>query len=374
MSEVRRGSAAIQEASKSSGGGDWKPFLSAHYWKGEEGEEKYLLFLNEVEDMPLFDMIQFIPDSERDKVYYETVAKTDPFFGEKSDEFEKKWDATPRKTNIAIAVELEPVVEVVNKRRKPRGFEVKTIEFERRILDDDGEATDDTEEVTAPAVGYVAQSPNNFFNQISNYDANEAPITETALKIVRIGKDKTTSYQIVGYDELPIDLTNLVEYVDGISYLGDELDSLIEEMEGLDTAEEQALAIGKRLLNLREEELIDDDRYQELLEGVTESMDKYGNKKKSKKKDEDERPRSRAASRHRTTRKERVTREEAEEPTDDAGDDPDEPQADPEPAEEVKPARKPRASKGKTSTKQTPQDRMDDLRAKAAEKAKARRG
>ena len=62
MSEVRRGSAAIQEAAKSSGGGGFRPFLPAHYWKGEEGEERYLLFLNAVEDMPLFDMIQYIPD------------------------------------------------------------------------------------------------------------------------------------------------------------------------------------------------------------------------------------------------------------------------------------------------------------------------
>ena len=367
MSEVRRGSAAIQEAAKSSGGGGFRPFLPAHYWKGEEGEEKYLLFLNEVEDLPLFDMIQYIPEEVGDKtIYQETVSKTDPFFGDKYDEFEKKWDATVRKTNVAIAVELEPVVEVVNKRRKPRGFEVKTIEFERRIFDEDDEATDETEEVTAPAVGYVAQSPNNFFNQISNYDANEAPITETALKIVRIGKDKTTSYQIIGYDELPIDLTNLVEYVEGISYLGDDLDGLLEEIEGLETAEEQALAIGRTLLEKREEELIDDDRYQELLEGVTESMDKFGNKKKKGGKKEEEAPRSRAASRR--------SKAKAEEPEDD-GDDPDEPKTDPEPAEEVKPARKAKAkaSKGKASSKQTPQSRMDDLRKKAAERAATRK-
>ena len=348
--------------------GQFRPFLPAHYWKGEEGEERYLLFLNAVEDMPLFDMIQYIPEEVGDRtIYQETVSKTDPFFGEKHDAFVDQKDATVRKTNVAIAVELEPVVEVVNKRRKPRGFEVKTIEFERRILDEDGEATDDTEEVTAPAVGYVAQSPNNFFNQISNYDANEAPITETALKIVRIGKDKTTSYQIIGYDELPIDLTNLVEYVEGISYLGDDLDGLLEEIEGLDTAEEQALAIGSTLLEKREEELIDGDRYDELLESTPDhSMDKYGNKKKGKK--EEEAPRSRAASR-------RTAKAAAKADPEDDGDDPDEPATDPEPAEEVKPARKAKAkaSKAKASTKQTPQSRMDDLRAKAQERAKARK-
>jgi hypothetical protein len=364
MSEIRRGSAAIQEAAKSSGkGGEFHPFLPAIYWKDDQ-EERYILFLNEIEDTPLFDMLQYIP--VEGGYFQETVSKTDQFFGEKSDVFEKDWDATPRKTNVAIAVELEPVVEVVNKRRKPRGFEVKTIEYERRVFDDDGEATDETEEVTAPAVGYVAQSPNNFFNQISNYDANEAPVTETALKVTRIGKDKTTVYQIVGYDELPIDLTNLVGYVDGISYLGDDLDPLLDKIEEL-TPEEAALVIGKTLLDKREEELIDDDRYQELLDGVIErgeSLDKFGNKKNKKK--EKDPPRSRAAQR-RTTREERVTREE----TVDSGDEPDEPASDPEPVEEVKSARKTKAKK--TTAKQNPEVRMAELRAKAAERAKARK-
>lgn len=357
MSEIRRGSAAIQDAAKSSGTSEFRPFLPSIYWKDDQ-EERYVLFLNEVEDMPLFDMIQYIPTESG--FFQETVSKTDPFFGERSDAFESEKDATIRKTNVAIAVELEPVVEVVNKRRKPRGFEVKTVEYERRVFDDDGEATGETEEVTAPAVGYVAQSPNNFFNQVSNYDANEAPVTSTALKITRIGKDKTTVYQIVGYDELPIDLSNLVGFIDGISYLGDDLDPLLDEIENL-SEEEAALVIGRKLLDKREEELIDDDRYQELLEGVTESMDKYGNKKKNKKKEKDP-PRSRAAAR-------RAAKTKEPEPEGD-GDEPDEPASDPEPTEEVKPARK--AAK-KATTKQTPESRMAELRAKAAERAKARK-
>lgn len=357
MSEIRRGSATIQDAAKSSGTSEFRPFLPSLYWKDDQ-EERYILFLVEVEDMPLFDMIQYIPTENG--FFQEAVAKTDPFFGDRSDAFVEDKDATIRKTNVAIAVELEPVVEVVNKRRKPRGFEVKTVEYERRIFDDDGEATGDTEEVTAPAVGYVAQSPNNFFNQISNYDANEAPVTSTALKITRIGKDKNTTYQIVGYDELPIDLSNLVGYVDGVSYLNDELESLLDEIEDL-SPEEAALVIGKKLLDKREEELIDDDRYQELLEGVTESMDKYGNKKNKNKKKEKAPPRSRAATRRAAK---------AEEPEPEPEDDGDEPASDPEPTEEVKPARK---TAKKATTKQTPESRMEELRAKAAERAKARK-
>lgn len=357
MSEIRRGSAAIQDAAKSSdGGGEFRPFLPALYWRDDQ-EERYILFLNEVEDMPLFDMVQYIPTDSG--FFQETVSKTDPFFGERSDAFVDQWDATIRKTNVAIAVELEPVVEVIKGRRKPRGFEVKTIEYERRVFDDDGEATGETEEVTAPAVGYVAQSPNNFFNQVSNYDANEAPVTATALKITRIGKDKTTVYQLIGYDELPIDLSNLVNYIDGVSYLSDDLDTVLEEIDGL-PEDEAALVIGKKLLDKREEELIDDDRYQELLDGVTESMDKFGTKKKNKKKEKDP-PRSRAAAR-------RTNRVKDPEP-----DDTDEPESDPEPTEEVKPARKTTKKATTKSTKQTPESRMAELRAKAAERAAARK-
>lgn len=357
MSEIRRGSAAIQDAAKSSdGGGEFRPFLPALYWRDDQ-EERYILFLNEVEDMPLFDMVQYIPTDNG--FFQETVSKTDPFFGERSDTFVDQWDATIRKTNVAIAVELEPVVEVVKGRRKPRGFEVKTIEYERRVFDDDGEATGETEEVTAPAVGYVAQSPNNFFNQVSNYDANEAPVTSTALKITRIGKDKTTVYQLIGYDELPIDLSNLVNYIDGVSYLSDDLDTVLEEIDGL-PEDEAALVIGKKLLDKREEELIDDDRYQELLDGVTESMDKFGTKKKNKKKEKDP-PRSRAAAR-------RTNKVKDPEP-----DDADDSDPDPEPTEEVKPARKTTKKAATKSTKQTPESRMAELRAKAAERAASRK-
>lgn len=363
MSEIRRGSAAIEEAAERSGSGEFKPFLPSIYWKDSE-DERYVLFLNDVEDLPTFDMIQFIPIPDS-KFFAETVSKTDQYHGKRSDAFEDDWDATPRKTTVAIAVELEPIVEVVKTgdktRRKPRSFEVKTIEFERRILDDDGEVTDETEEVTAPCVGYIAQSPNNFFKPLSYFDANESPITTTALKITRIGKDTSTSYQFTGFDEVPIDLSGLVEYIDGISYLNDEMDDLVEEIADLDLSE-AALVIGSKLLDKREEELLDDERYQELLAGVTESMDTFGSKKKKAKGKKKDEPVKRT---RRSPAKAAKAEPEAEAPADD----PDEPATDPEPTEEVKPARKTR----KAAEKASPKTRMDELRAKAAERAAARK-
>jgi hypothetical protein len=363
MGEIRRGRAAIEEAAKGSGG-SFSPYLPSIYWN-EDGAERFILLLNDVEDLPRFDMIQFIEDENEHM--QEAVAKTDQFFGERKDGFVEQWDAKANMRNIAIAVELEAVVEVVKNKRKPRGFEVKTIEYERRVLDDDGEPTEETEEVTAPAVGYISQSPNNFFNVISNYDANEAPVTETALKVTRIGMSKDTSYTLVGYDEMPIDLSNLTEYIDGVSYLKEELDDLIEEIADV-SDEEAGLVIGKLLLDKKEEELVDDDRYQTLLAGVHESMDKFGTNKKAKKKEKAEPARSRASQR-KTTREKVTEREETTDPDD-------EPASDPDPTEEVTPKAKAKAKpKAKKAASKTAEkgDRMTELRARAAERAAARK-
>ena len=366
MGEIRRGRAAIEEAAKGSGG-TFNPYLPSIYWK-DDGEEHFILLLNDIEDLPRFDMIQFIEDENEHM--QEAVAKTDQFFGERRDGFVEQWDAKANMRNIAIAVELEPVVEVIKNKRKPRGFEVKTIEYERRVLDDDGEATEETEEVTAPAVGYISQSPNNFFNVLSNYDANEAPVTETALKVTRIGKNKDTSYTLVGYDEMPIDLANLTGYIDGVSYLKEEMDDLIEEIDGV-SDDEAGLIIGKLLLDKKEEELVDDDRYQTLLAGQHESMDKFGTNKKGKKKEKAEPARSRASQR-KTTREKVTEREETQEPEDE----PNEDASDPEPTEEVTPKAKTKAKpKAKKATSKTAEkgDRMAELRKRAAERAATRK-
>lgn len=278
MGEIRRGSAAIQEAidaNENRSGGAFKPFLPNIFWKDDK-EARYLLFLNPIEEIPQFDVVPFIPT---DGGFPETVvAKTDPYFGEKSDRFEKVWDATVRVTDFAVAVELEPTLELVGGRKRPRGFEVATKTFERKVFDDDGDDTGEVEEVTTPVVGIVAQSPYNFFNVVKSYDAEEAPIHETAVKITRIGKDQNTSYTIVGYEDQEIDLSNFIEFLDGISYLDDieKVAEAIADMEPLEAAQH----VASLLLEKRITELVDEDRYEELFEGVDESMDKFGNKRK----------------------------------------------------------------------------------------------
>lgn len=280
--EIRRGKAAIDEATKSSGrrGGDFKPFVKSIFWR-DDGDERFLLFLNPVDEVPQFDLIEFI---ETERGYPETaVAKTDPYFGEKTDKFEKDWDATPHVRNVAIAVELEPLVEVVNGRHKAKSFEVMTEEFSRKVIDPEtGEATEETEDVVAPLVGVVTQSPSNFFNVLSSCDDTDFPVHETAVRVKRIGKDSNTTYKVDGFEDQEIDLSNLIEYITGVSYLNEEMDALVEEIDGMEPLE-AAHIIGNMLLDKRCEELLDEERYEELYSGVSESMDRFGNKKKDKK-------------------------------------------------------------------------------------------
>ncbi len=360
MSGVRRGAAAILEAAEQGGGGDFAPWLPALFWK-EDGEDRYVLFLNEIDEIPTFKMVQFIPVNEG-KGFRETVAKTDPGWDElkeSSDAFEKKWDARPVERSVAIAVELEPVIEVVNNRRKARSFEVKTFEFERTIYDEDGEATDEKEEVTAPVVGYIAQSPNNFFNVVARYNADEAPIETTPLKITRIGKDTSTTYAVTGYEDLPLDLTNLVEYVENINYLGDDSEEVLGWFADEDDPFTAANKLGELLLEKRITELLDPERYDALLEGVTESMDKFGNKKsKGKGKGKSERPAK--TSQRRSRRDEEPEGDDG----DDSGDEPEEREEKPA-ARKAAPKAKAKAS-AKAKRGASGPDRMAALKERAA--------
>lgn len=354
MPEFRRGGAAIQEATENTGSGEFTPFLPNLYWKNDK-EAKYVLFLNTAEDFVTADMIHFIP---ADGHFESVVAKTEPAIGETHDAFVEKWQAPVKTTTLGVAVELEPVMEKVGQRTKPTGFTVATRDFTRKVYDDDGNATDEEEEVTTPVIGLVSQSPHNFFNHVSEWDATESPVHETPLKITRSGDKKNVSYNVAGYDVL-VDLDPLFEYLGGVTYIGDEeaIDALSEEISGQEPYE-AAVTIGNFLLNKRLDEFIDDDRYDELLAGVTETM-AYGGKKKDKKEGRKATNRVARPSQRRQAQAEEAEAEDAPEP-------------EPEETEEPKATK----AKGKTSKAKrapskgdSPQDRLAALRAKAESKA-----
>lgn len=326
MPDFRKGTAALKEAQANKGGGgsfrSFAPFIS---WADDQ-DERYLLFLNEWEDMPQVDYIGFIDQTGEKQdgskyTYTEAViARTDPAIGEDTDPLVEEWDAKPRLSHVAVAVELEPEYAEVRGRKRPSGFSVKTDTFSRRVRDDQGNLTDESEEVTAPVVGFIVQSPHNFFNVVQSYDLNEAPIHEVPVKITRVGakKSNSTTYTITGYDNLDVDLSELIDNAEFISYLGDDVDDVLAAIEEAEDDQAAGLAIGNFMLDRRLTELCDKERYDKIAKGVTASLDKFGNKGNKGGKSKDEPKKSRPTQRRSRKAKDEEPAPEAEAPVEEA--------------------------------------------------------
>jgi hypothetical protein len=360
MPDFRRGREAIKEANERKGGGNFQPFAPKHFWK-DSGEKKYLLFLNPIEEIPQIDLIPMVPitrerqDGTEYTFYADFIARTDPAIGEEEDRLVEELNARARRSNLAVAVALEVETENVKGRTRPKGFSVATVEFDRRVRGDDGELTDETETITAPDIGFVAQSPLNFFNWLEAFDASEAPLTETPLKVERLGDDKNTTYAFTPYIDQPVDLTNLLDFVDGISYLDEEMDEIKEQIEDMNDDEAAAL-IASLMLEKRLEELADEDRYHELTDDVTEDLgwNPGGAKKK---------PRSKTKAKAAKPKPQRRSQRKAKEEPEPEADAPEEPEADAEPEVEEKPARRSQKKSGSDRDQ-----KLADLRAKAAQR------
>lgn len=288
MPDFRKGADAVKQtvAKAKEGGGEFTPFTPQMFWtQDSEGKEKYVLFLNPMGEIVTVDMIGFIP-VKRGKYdgYEQVIARTDAAIGESKDPMVEEWGAAPRETCVAVAVELEPVIEEVNGRKRPVGFEVAYRTFERKVKDAKGELTDETEEVDVPQIGFVTQSPHNFFNLVQGYDENEGPIEDTPFKVERLDKN---TYRLQDYPDAPVDLSNLIECMDGLSYLTEnERKELLDQIEVIldgegeeeDKDREAAALIGAVLLDKRLGELVDRERYDKLFEGIDKPF-KFGNKK-----------------------------------------------------------------------------------------------
>jgi hypothetical protein len=366
MPDFRRGAAAVQESldKAKSGGGDFKPFVPNIFWtdpeKDADNSERYIMFLNPIEDIPKVDLIDYVPagsgkraDGSKYTRFDQVIARTDPAIGEEKDPMVETWDAEPKEKLIAVAVELEPTFTEVKGRKRPTGFAVLTNSFERRIRDEKGDLTEETEEVTTPVVGFVTQSPHNFFNLVTSFDQQNAPIEETAIKVSRLD---SKTYKIDGYEDQTVDLTDLIDYIEGISYLSEEdLDELLNRIDESESAQDAALAIGALLLDVRLNELADSERYDELFEGIDEPFRKFGGGgKKTAKKAAPKRDRPARRSQRRSASTEESGDSEATEPV--AGD---------------KPARRSRTAKETDDKPLSPAERIARLKEKADKHKKA---
>lgn len=289
---LRKGAKAIDDAleARKQGDGDFKPFLSNIYWKKDK-DTHYLMILNPLEEIDEVDLHPYI-DIDDGKPHM-CISHTDVTFGGGKDEIQTKWGYKPRLTNLAVAVLLEPITEIINGRAKPVGFEVQTTTFNRSVRGEDGKPIEgEKEEVTVPVVGLLAQSPYNFFNHLRSIDASEAAIHTTAVKIERMGDKSNVNYRINAFDTITPDLTNLFDYFENLSYIGeDDKEDLIQKVAGADTDEEASVAIGNYLLEKRVDELADVDEYNRILSQITQpARFQDQNKKEDKKQAPPKRP------------------------------------------------------------------------------------
>jgi hypothetical protein len=269
MPNFRRGVAAMNQAQESSnkGGGGQFTFVPNIGWKNDR-EEKYIAFLNPAEEIPTVDLHEWIPVGTREngsEIFEWFLSRRDAAIGESYDDIEDRLGRKARVRSIGVAVELEPTFSMVNGRKRPTGFQVKTETFDRKV---EGGGT---EEVVAPVIGFVIQSPLNFYGWVGTFSESEAPIEETPLKVVRRGKDQNTAYDFTPYLDQPVDYTNLIEHIENVRYFAD----LVEQVQGED-AKEVALSLGALALDKRLDELADKERYDTLVAPITEIPDKFG--------------------------------------------------------------------------------------------------
>ena len=266
MPTFRKGHEAIEEAAKSSGG-SFTPFIPQLTWKDKD--EKFILLLTPIEDTYTVDLHEFIEvgtykKGDETKTKFESfVSRKDRGIGEDYDKIEEL-GREPRRRTLGVAVELEPSFETVRGRKRPSGFSVKTDQFTRKT--DDGEV-----DVEAPRVGLLSQAQKNFFGWLVSFDRTHAPAHETPLQVVRRGSDSETTYDFIQFEGNEIDFSGLFDNLDGIGYLTDEdrdeLDKAIESAEDDYTA---AVAVGVAILEKRFGELIDKERYDELMGPIDE--------------------------------------------------------------------------------------------------------
>src|ERR1035437_2463847 len=351
--DFRRGKEWIVKANDAakSGGGDFRPFLTTFFWP-EDQHTKYLLILTPIDDenLPMVSMQKVWTNEGRPEY---VVARTERAIGDSIDPIEEEWGYGPQDLNLAVAVELEPTFKVVKGRQRPSGFEVKTRTYARKIRDESGEFTDEREEITMPVVGLIAQSPNNFFNHVSSQDSNVAPVHETPGRYTRIGERLNTDYEVELFQDDPLDLSNLTEFIDGVSYLDNEMDDLLEKIEDLEP-QEAATEIGTILLDKRLSEICDLDYYNEILASIDEPA-RYPKKGKGKGKAKDDEAKSAVKKAERPSQRRTRRAEPASTSTE-------EPEADAKP-----PKRQARASQTQTVKKESGvRERLDALRQKSA--------
>lgn len=274
MPAFRRGFTAEGDSKAS----NFKPFAPQISWK-EDNEEKHLLFLTNPDETYEVDLHEWIPvevdrgDGEEVLRWEWFIARTDDGIGEDSDPLEDNYNLKTRRRVIGIAVELEPVLEVVKGRRRPTGFKVATGSYNKK-----------GEEVVYPKIGVVIQSESNFWGWLGSYDRSKAPVTETPMQVTRRGKDTNTNYDFLDFENVEVDLKPLFESAENIGYLSDRIEEVQKDINAKGDDFEKALALANAYLTKRIDEWSDGERYANLTKKVVSSkISPYARKQDEKK-------------------------------------------------------------------------------------------
>ena len=271
MPNFLKGLKALAETNDQSRSGNRFPAFCPEIRWTEDGETKYIAFLNRAEDMYGVNLHTFVPVATATSKAGKEYTKYEMFIdrrniGENSDELTDRLGHRPQERWLAVAIELEPTYSTVNGRKRPTGFAVKCETFERNT--DNG-----TEEVTVPVIGMIVQSRRNFYGWLGSFDESTAPVEETAMQVIRRGKDQHTQYDFTPFLDQKIDYTNLFDYAENVRYISEELKDL--SLSGTEPLED-ALAIGQLFLDKRVAELSDKERYDRLVGPIQVIEDRFG--------------------------------------------------------------------------------------------------
>lgn len=275
MPQYQRGVAAIQQSMNKSNSGGFKPFAPDIRWR-DDGESKFIQIISPAEDIPMVTLHEWIPvgTHKSGKTKYESfMSRKDAGIGENYDDLEDRLGSKPRVRGIGVALELEPVLETVKGRQRPVGFTVQTETFTRR-----GENGGD-ETVTAPKIGLITQSSHLFWGWVASFEENNAPIVETPLQVTRRGKETNTRYDFIAFEEKPVDFSNLLDNIEGITYLNGMRDEVMTSIASSKSDLDSAIVVGRAMLEHRLEELGDWDRYKELITPIQELNLRFGGTK-----------------------------------------------------------------------------------------------
>lgn len=282
----RRGREAAEAAASRKGGegsSKFAPFVPEIKWT-EDGAKKYILVLSDPDEVATCDIHEFIKVGVKEKSNGETypdfqqfMSRKDPLIGEDYDDLQDRLDSWPKTRVLGVVAELEPVMEVVRGRQRPKGFAVKTNSFTRRT--DDGEV-----EVTYPVIGIVQQSSALMWSPLLSLDDSQGPWIELPVEVTRRAMDANTRYEFVPFMDAPVDLSPIVDFYDGISYLRDDLDELKGIVDSCESEQDKAMAVAEALLNKRLIELSDKDRYDALVGPIQKLEQKFPKGKQAAKK------------------------------------------------------------------------------------------